>query len=983
MARSLGEHDPYRNMQTGEEAIYSDYEKNAGKKIDSDNAVDGASGSKTDLFNAEKAATREVENWSNSQQEDVRAAEENADGLYSGSGKSEEKAKATGWKGIAKKGGPFFAILFVIFGAGGIMTGTQMFQPFSLVAQFEEAYNSMRTSANIRSEKFFRIQMKKNRKVKSPYNIFGTKFSISEKQQQKLREQGIEYDSNYKGEKVLWYTNSKGERVPVTAKNFKSIYSTDADFFHKYNAGSMTWRGSIANWFGTNTRNFLKNNNLTRNMFEKYKEEMEKLDSSGKTGGDQESGGGGGSSGDDDSKKSNMSELEKQKEVAKKTIESRIKEDGELRLRVVDDGEELDADGNGTGKSNKSEARLSGNVKSKTEVKQLMDNIAGKYGSGANLLCAAFNAFGAINLVVSAHQALQILNLTTSFFEVVDKTKAGLGDEAPLMAYSNALNERIASSNIIIENNGEDLEDTEAVEIVRDRTAMESAGIASIYGGGPADPSDPSVSSFNLTNNMKNVLGGLGLGIASFEACTVARLATAVVSLGLSASCILTAGIGCLVKAFTKIKGKDVLKSAGVGVLLSFLTPAVANIMQRNILKDFAGENYGNALAMGALMYLGSTHRANGGSLSSIKKYKQFAVQQSQVIAENAKYEREGLNPFDITSKYTFMGTLLTQMMSFTHANSIMSTLTASGSVINTSLIGMTDTALAYGIADDLPDNLDEYADTCPYLASIGAIGDSFCNPYVISDISTMDKDPDEVLNKLKKNFSSDDGENVTIDGSSDLAKYIKYCDNRQSAFGIVDQNIAGEVAGTGDIDVGDSTANGFINGAVGAMPFIGDAIDIIQSVEQSNNIGYISGESCVAGNSVSAPSSPDWSKAKYYQRFIEDQSLAESMGIIEKSAVTAYLEDYYKEHPLDNSYEGIIARYSGLTKDNVVALLDFINYAQFVANYDASDRYAFGSSGVEPSNEIYFEQENILSGDSILLGYIVYADVRNRSFAV
>ena len=36
------------------------------------------------------------------------------------------------------------------------------------------------------------------------------------------------------------------------------------------------------------------------------------------------------------------------------------------------------------------------------------------------------------------------------------------------------------------------------------------------------------------------------------------------------------------------------------------------------------------------------------------------------------------------------------------------------------------------------------------------------------------------------------------------------------------------------------------------------------------------------------------------YQRFIEDQRLLENMGLIEKSSVTAFLEDYYEKHPLD-----------------------------------------------------------------------------------
>ena len=67
------------------------------------------------------------------------------------------------------------------------------------------------------------------------------------------------------------------------------------------------------------------------------------------------------------------------------------------------------------------------------------------------------------------------------------------------------------------------------------------------------------------------------------------------------------------------------------------------------------------------------------------------------------------------------------------------------------------------------------------------------------------------------------------------------------------------------------------------------------------------------------------------YQRFIEDQRLLENMGLIEKSSVTAFLEDYYEKHPLDNSFEGILARKTGLTKENVITTIDTINYLTFI----------------------------------------------------
>ena len=62
-------------------------------------------------------------------------------------------------------------------------------------------------------------------------------------------------------------------------------------------------------------------------------------------------------------------------------------------------------------------------------------------------------------------------------------------------------------------------------------------------------------------------------------------------------------------------------------------------------------------------------------------------------------------------------------------------------------------------------------------------------------------------------------------------------------------------------------------------------------------------------------------------------------MGLIEKSSVTAYLEEYYEKHPLDNSYEGILARRSGLTKEQVVAYLDKLDYLAKVVDYDPTNK--------------------------------------------
>jgi hypothetical protein len=292
---------------------------------------------------------------------------------------------------------------------------------------------------------------------------------------------------------------------------------------------------------------------------------------------------------------------------------------------------------------------------------------------------------------------------------------------------------------------------------------------------------------------------------------------------------------------------------------------------------------------------------------------------------------------------------------------------------------------MADNIASTLPTE-EEYEETCPYLASIGAVGDAYCNPYSITDMSTIDMDPSTVVEAVKDNLLESDtaNGNVKVKPDSDLAKYILFCDNRTSSFGIADQNIASAVSDWGQVSTSSSFVNNTSNAIIGTVPVVGDVIDVVDNIDSYRNIGYISGESCVAGNTVDSvfEQSPNWEKAKYYQRFIEDQSLAETIGLFGedgKSAVSVFLDDYYRENPLDNSYEGILARYSGLTKDTVVAVLDFVDYYDYIAQYDASERYAFGAPVVEKDDTIMFDNENVMAGEYVLVYDIAYADVRNR----
>ncbi|MBR2709058.1 hypothetical protein IKE98_01870 [Candidatus Saccharibacteria bacterium] len=963
---------------------------------------------------------------------DAKKREESGGGLYNAT--TQGKGKGKGKKKFSFKGmftsakGAFITAAISILGVGGLMGATQFSQMFNIFANMSGQDNTMRSSAALRSGNLFKAQMDpEGRKVPDGVNVKdpvkgrflrSDTFSISKKQANKLASQGIEYDKDFrygdgsKKARVLKFTDSNGDvkiiaadpdvanKIGDGAVDFKTYYADNPDFATKYDAGSMTWRGAIANWFGNLTNKYIKDNNLTRNMTEDYREKYDEADA-------------------------DMKGKVAQEILAERTDEV---EGGKYsRVDAEDDGQ--DGDGNPKYKADTEEEDIEGfsrkNMVDMSEAKskfsKVADKVTGNASKVVNIGCNVMNVVGAISLLVSASEALQIINLTTLYYETVDKTKAGEGSDAPYKELSGVLNEQVENENDIIKSSGVAWNDYDESQnftydssgeangiktlttetITTKKSAIQSSGIASLFGGGPVDPNDPSVQSFNMTSSLKRLMGGLGTSMTMFSTCALAKLAVSlagVVTDALEVAACIAGAIGAPFTFGASVAGcgpliantiKGIAVSVAVGVVVAAvvgaITPIAGKALTRDLVGDIGGEALGNALRSGSKMYLGGAHRANGGSLSNRAKYIAFAAEQDKVLAEDARYERMTLSPFDTTSSNTFMGVLVTKLMGFASSSTLMNAITTSSSAVTSSIVAMTPSASAYSINETLPTE-EEYQDTCPYLASIGAVGDAYCNPYVVSDTSTMGLDPLTVVDAIGDNFNGETSDgNVVIDPNSDLANYITFCDQRQSAFGIADQNIVNAVTAG-------STGSSVADSAIGAIPVIGDAIDVFGNATAVANVGYVGGESCVAGNtmdqyldengSIQFSASPGWDTSQYYQRFIEDQALMESMGVIEESAVSVFLDKYYEENPLDNSYEGILARRSGLDKETVVAILDLIDYGNYIAEYDPTERYAFGVPAVEKDNTILFDNENSVAADAVLLNAISFADVRNRSFA-
>lgn len=957
---------------------------------------------------------------------------------YTGKGKTKgDKNRKGKGKGFFKKKGAVGFLIALFVGVGGVMVGSQSMMPFSLLAQFQETFDSIKVSNEVRSKTMWTKQLNSD-EIKDPikqkyFGFGGNKFKISSRQKSKLKKQGIYIDDDFggTGRKAMLFDDGSGKLKVIAAGDgditkfkgvdtskvdlsgldskvdlshmeidtenmvtFKTAFEDVPDFRNGYIKSSRTWRGSVGAWFDSITVRFLQSNKLTRNLFKKYQERV----TSEEAGNTRSA-----------AKKQVTDIMETQGTTDSELSATTKRHDGDLE-------DEVDSEGNATGnkkvvEGTEVEVEETNKIKTKgatkQEIKQKMNDIknsklgkASGYASAVvNVICTVFDVIGAINLLIAAQESIQIIKVVTSYFEAIDKVKAGDGEESPIHVLSEGLTTPKATT--IFENETDDVEtlknneDVDVKEVVAEgkenTTAMQSEGISALYNGSAASPNDASIQNFNIGSRFSTILGALGNSAASFTACAMAKAAAAVAGVVTDiiaiVGCAVSFGIGCVVNALGEAAvsaGASIAIGLAATLAINIITPLAVKAFTRDLITDLAGEDLGNALVSGANMYMGNNHLQGGGSLASYNKYVAYAQQQKAVIAEEARYERETRSPFDATSQYTFMGNLLKQVATiYTIKSPIFGGLGTMSTMVSNSVVALLPSASAYDISKTVkPADDEEFSKNCPYLSSIGAVGDAFCNPYMITDMSTIGNDPFDVVDSVKGNLD----DNGNIKKGSNLANYVSYCSQRSSAFGVADSNIAGNFSSL-DVDTGNSTANTVTNGVIGAIPVVGDVVDIVNNTNQLHNSGWITGQSCVASDEELQAGGEllgvSWSENKDYQRFVEDQRYLESVDPDYESVVTAYLDEYYEEHPLDNSYEGVLARKTGMTKDEVVAYLEIIEEWDAIAKYDPSTRYWMGEKKLE-EKKLILENNNVAFKEQlyIVLNPLITWEWRDRNIA-
>ena len=934
--------------------------------------ADGAKGKKNEAVNSLRGAEGEASKGTQPTEDNLaatREGEENVGGLYSGGKESADKSDGGGkGKGKFKKSGPVAGILLGILGLIILVGGSSASQLFAWVANINNNLNQSSAVLSIRTRYHLRNLL-------SSKSIGDSNRKIPDALRAKLKVNNIDIvdadGTDGKKVRILVYNEPGGEKIPivmsdddlgripgsvsdadigdVTFSERKYTFDTASrelnSFKTSFETATIEMAGRSAGWFSSLTKAFLKRvggdsprNKMKRLGDNATKEEVE------------------------EALYKNVSEGSGNSDNSKVT---KLDEEDDVEISKEDDSLKVGSDA--------------------TQVASKLKITATKAAIGSSVACAALRAIGAINAVIAGVQIANIVNYTLKILEVSDKTRDGEGGNV-INSVADILNTSEKTIAYDVDGNPVELEGA-TTESDGFNTAFRNKNIVS--------QDDPGALMMNREYAMKNALrtagwgdmdgfadvaGSLGTSIAAFQACLGIQAVMGGLDLASDVALIfLTAGIGNAAKAFIKGAVESAIVTgviAGITATITLLAPMLAQWLAGNLSTVFPGKAGGYALDAGTQFI----HSGNLAMMSGMNASREQAIElygaTKEIRDEWIAYDRATLSPFDTTSKYTFMGSIVNSFWPIINSMKRMnpSFVTSSFDLVGSSIADLSgQTVSAASDASDFKLSLYE-GDGCPRLADVGVAGSVYCIKYAgayTGDLKTQSTE--EIYERIKdENFDGvDSNGNPKIKSDSKYAQYIVACNANDAQPGEISTVVEGFIEGLySKASGGTVTGGALISIGSGFVPFSG-ALDVADAKEQLDNIPWNSQQVC---------SDPQY---KDFSNYSVDQAALEAVGLIPQSSISVFLDEYYEEHPLDNSYEGIIARYSGLTKEEVTDTLALVDYINYIANYDPSERYTFGDDGVEVDDGVLFDNENEMGGSYVGLNEIVYADVRNRSFAV
>jgi hypothetical protein len=228
--------------------------------------------------------------------------------------------------------------------------------------------------------------------------------------------------------------------------------------------------------------------------------------------------------------------------------------------------------------------------------------------------------------------------------------------------------------------------------------------------------------------------------------------------------------------------------SISLGIAMAILPEMLKDVVAGNVTEGIVGEDAGDAITSGAGNLMGGVAAAGGNSPLTKSEAIAYNNLQNQTKNDYIKTQVASMSPFDISSKHTFLGSIVSSFLPYTTNISTAGSLVAGfGSIASRSVASIIPQSNALSTAQ-----YEASLDVCddPDYKDIGVATDPFCNVIYGLPTKYLDKDPLAVSNELIAAEEIDDTGAII---GEDYKTFVKDCIDRTEPLGSTGSDQTGD----------------------------------------------------------------------------------------------------------------------------------------------------------------------------------------------
>ncbi|MBR3329217.1 hypothetical protein IKG29_01645 [Candidatus Saccharibacteria bacterium] len=345
----------------------------------------------------------------------------------------------------------------------------------------------------------------------------------------------------------------------------------------------------------------------------------------------------------------------------------------------------------------------------------------------------------------------------------------------------------------------------------------------------------------------------------------------------------------------------------------------------------------------------------------------------NEVIARRMKADQATKSPFDVSSPYTFLGSLMHNFAGVLIRNysssfngfSVIPSVNVMSELTIDSTKSLFDRVVAEGSGDNNNNNFTTLSGDCETVkAAANVEGDIYCTAHNTISTGYMSKTKEDWEELFEDSFD----ESGNIEKKSDLGNFIALGMGRETTVGVKSADICERWK-----EINDSGLKKFLNRLTDPFGLRDSCYDVDKDDKIISTGAYY----------TLSDSNSNKENVGLYSGYVLHETVY-SLLSEKQSAVAAFKDGYYTEYPRDNSPAARIARISGMEKSEAEIALEYLSYLNVIANYNPATRFVFGKLTIENQKPILYHDEAIKEEIYCMwCGRKEFADLRNRNFVV